>query len=229
MSCCTSNGATSPSHLSKSSRSRRCGFIHGYGCFARASASHASRSSTAASSRCSAIVTSTCAVSSISPVTISRRTFRRPAQGCCVPASCARASMPSFRRLVCREDSSLFVTLALMMAVGATTYIAAAALPMRSPAIVDRASAGRLTRLPWRRPLARPRSAQTGSGDRAKPDHHAVYERQASRCPRVHRPRNEHRVHGLRSEASTKGDPSRSNATADAGASCSTGCSHRTD
>ena len=56
------------------------------------------------------------------------------------------------------------VTLALMMAVGATTYIAAAALPMRSPAIVDRASAGRRPACRRHRPLVTNVSAQTGSG-----------------------------------------------------------------
>ena len=88
--------------LSRSSRSQRCGFIRGCGCFARASAWRASRSSTAGSSRCSAIVTITCVVSSICPATISRRTFRRRAQACCARASCARGSTPSFRRYTCR-------------------------------------------------------------------------------------------------------------------------------
>ena len=38
------------------------------------------------------------------PATISRRTFRRRAQGCCARASCARGSMPCFRRCTCRAS-----------------------------------------------------------------------------------------------------------------------------
>ena len=105
--CCISNVATPLWRSSKRSPSQSCGFIRGSGCCARASAWPANRSSTHALSRSLVIGTRTCAALSTSPVTISRPTSRRRGLGCCVLTSCARASMPCFRRFVCRADVSL--------------------------------------------------------------------------------------------------------------------------
>ena len=87
---------------SRSWRLPRCGFIRGCGCFARASGCARAgrrqprRRDARQSRRLRAVSRRYC------PATISRRTFRRLGQACCARASCARGSMPSFRRCTCR-------------------------------------------------------------------------------------------------------------------------------
>ena len=88
------------------------------------------------------------------------------------------------------------VTVALMMAVGATTYVVAAALPMRSPAE---------PRLAIPEPLAATQASGTGHARQAgscdeQATRHPVQGRKAKRCSRLPHLRNERRLYGLRSE-----------------------------